>query len=117
MSLLRKVLFGTAVLLVIRVSDAQTTRPAGPSTQQTTQVQTHAPDVSFLQLLARGGWFMVPIGLASMVGFALILERAVALRRGKIVPRRFMRDLKRIAPGGSEDRETALRFCRDHPSP
>src|SRR5215210_7021057 len=28
-----------------------------------------------------------------------------------------MRDLKRIAPDGSENRESAIRYCRDHPSP
>src|SRR5438477_12759043 len=101
-SLVVKILFLSAVLVVLCAMAEAQTRPAGPTTQQTTQVRTHPPDISFLQLLAKGGWFMVPIGLASMTGFALILERAVALRRGKIIPRRFMRDLKRIALGGSE---------------
>src|SRR3954470_1919789 len=95
----------TTVLGVLCAICKGQTRPAAPTTQntQTMQVSTHPPELSFLQLLARGGWFMAPIGLMSLVGFALILERAVALRRGKIIPRRFMRDLKRIAPGGSED--------------
>jgi biopolymer transport protein ExbB len=114
-----RIFFLTSVFGVLcAIANAQT-RPAAPTTQNTQQatVSTHPPDMSVLQLLARGGWFMVPIGAMSLVGFALILERAVALRRGKIIPRRFMRDLKRVAPGGSEDRETALRYCREHPSP
>ena len=118
-SLLVKIFFLSAASVVLcAIANAQT-RPAQPTTQntQTAQVQTRAPDMSVLQLLAKGGWFMVPIGITSMIGIALILERSVALRRSKIIPRRFMRDLKRIAPGGSEDRETALRYCRDHPSP
>ena len=92
------------------------TRPPAPTTQTTTVI-THPPDMSFLQLLLKGGWIMVPIGLMSMIGLGLILERTVALRRGNIIPRRFLRDLKRIAPEGPENREAALRYCREHPSP
>ncbi len=90
-------------------------RPATPFTQTT--IVTHPPDISILQLLLKGGWIMIPIGIASMFGLALILERVVALRRGKIIPRRFLRDLKKIAPEGAEIREAALPYCREHPSP
>jgi biopolymer transport protein ExbB len=103
------------LLMIANLAQAQT-RPASPSTQATTVV-THPPDISFLQLLLKGGWIMIPIGLMSMFGLALILERFVALRRGKIIPRRFLRDLKKIAPQGAENREAALRYCREHPSP
>src|SRR5438552_1926100 len=87
-----------------------------PATQATTVV-THPPDITFLQLLVKGGWIMVPIGLMSMIGLGLILERTVALRRSNIIPRRFLRDLKKIAPEGVENREAAMRYCREHPSP
>src|SRR5258705_1419241 len=121
MSVLRKlslmrIIFCAALFVVLAAAANAQTRPAAPTTQ-TAEVRTHRPDISFLQLVAKGGWFMAPIGVASLIGFALILERSVALRRNKIIPRRFMRDLKRIAPGGSEDREAALRYCREHPSP
>ena len=100
---------------IANIAQAQT-RPASPSTQ-ISEVRTHPPDITFLQLLLKGGWFMLPIGIASMIGLALVLERYVALRRGKIIPRRFLRDLKKIAPEGAENREAALRYCREHPSP
>jgi biopolymer transport protein ExbB len=100
---------------VAAIAQAQT-RPAAPATQ-VTEVRTHPPDISFLQLLLKGGWIMVPIGIMSMIGVALILERSVALRRSSIIPRRFLRDLKKIAPEGAANREAALRFCREHPSP
>ena len=105
-----------AFLLQYSSSFAQAqTRPTTPATQTT--VVTHPPDINFLQLLLKGGWIMVPIGIASMFGLGLILERTVALRRSSIIPRRFLRDLKKIAPQGAENREAALRFCREHPSP
>src|SRR4051812_8432359 len=90
--------------------------PREPATGATTVV-THPSDITFLQLLLKGGWIMVPIGIASMIGLGLILERTVALRRSNIIPRRFLRDLKKIAPQGAENREAALRYCREHPSP
>ena len=103
------------LFMIAQFAQAQT-RPSSPSTQ-TTQVVTHPPDLTFLQLLLKGGWIMVPIGIASMIGLGLMLERTVALRRSNIIPRRFLRDLKKIAPEGAENREAALRYCREHPSP
>src|SRR5881628_3492100 len=79
--------FAAFLFHVASFAQAQT-RPSAASTQLT-EVRTHPPDISFLQLLLKGGWFMVPIGIASMIGLALILERYVALRRGNIIPRRF----------------------------
>jgi biopolymer transport protein ExbB len=107
------------LLMIANFAQAQsrpTTPPRAPTTQAQ-QVVTHPPDISFLQLLIKGGWLMLPIGIMSMIGLALILERWVALRRSKIIPRRFLRDLKKIAPEGAENREAALRYCREHPSP
>ena len=72
---------------------------------------------SFLQLLAKGGWFMLPIGLASLVGLALLIERLVAVRRMRVIPPGFMVGLKRASPDGADDREAALRYCSQRPSP
>jgi len=94
-----------------------TTPPREQPATQSTPLTTRTSDITFLQLLLKGGWIMVPIGIASMIGLGLILERTVALRRSAIIPRRFLRDLKKIAPEGAENREAALRFCREHPSP
>jgi biopolymer transport protein ExbB len=42
-----------------------------------------------IEFLVSGGPVMIPIGLASLVGLAVFLERAVALRRGRVAPRDF----------------------------
>ncbi len=44
-----------------------------------------------IEFLISGGPVMVPIGLASIVALAAFIERAVALRRARIVPRAFSR--------------------------
>jgi len=82
---------------------AADTRPAEAQIRHST---------SFLQLLMKGGWFMVPIAIASLVGLALILERSLALRRSRIFPRGFMDELT-----AADDPAQAIAYCRRHPSP
>ncbi|MDR1165846.1 MAG: MotA/TolQ/ExbB proton channel family protein [Deltaproteobacteria bacterium] len=40
-----------------------------------------------VDLIQRGGWVMYPILCCSLVALAIILERAWALRRGRVIPR------------------------------
>lgn len=39
-----------------------------------------------LELLAKGGVVMIPIGLCSVVALAIIIERSWALRHGQVIP-------------------------------
>lgn len=49
-----------------------------------------------IEFLVSGGPVMVPIGLLSLVGLAVFLERAFALRRGRVVPRSFAVELDEL---------------------
>jgi len=87
---------------------AVTTAPApGEKTQQ----------INLLELLLLGGWFMVPIGLCSLMGVAVIIERFVALRRGAIIPANFMDGLKGAFKHTVDDREAGLSHCHRHDCP
>lgn len=44
-------------------------------------------------MVVRGGWFMIPIGLCSLVAMTLVVERLIVTRRGRIVPRRLLESL------------------------
>ena len=72
--------------------------------------------MSLLELLFKGGIFMYPIALCSLVGLALIIERFIALRREKIVPVAFMAGLKGVLRTQA-DREAALAYCHSNGSP
>src|SRR5687768_9693072 len=61
-----------------------------------------ADEMTFLQLLVKGGIFMIPIAACSLVAVALIVERAVALRRKLIIPPGF---LDGVAAVGVADRD------------
>ncbi len=74
-------------------------------------------DTSFLGLLFKGGWFMVPIALCSILGLTLIVERIIALRRGAVIPRTFLPNLERVFQNPDRDAEPALDYCHKNRSP
>jgi biopolymer transport protein ExbB len=58
-----------------------------------------------------------PLVICSIVTLGYVLERAMALRRDRVIPREFAdRFLERLS-GGKLDRERALELCRAHDSP
>lgn len=85
---------------------------AAPTTQQAA-IADEAASMTFLQLLIKGGWFMIPIGMVSLIGLALIMERLVALRMSRVVPGRFLRGMK----AAGRDVRAAIEYCRGHDSP
>ena len=80
-------------------------------------VDPAAQGINIMSLLTRGGWFMIPLLVLSLVVVALAFERAVSLRRSRIFPDRFVRQLSRLAssPGGLEPR-AAYEVCQKNPS-
>lgn len=73
-------------------------------------------EMSFIELLGKGEWFMLPIGLCSLLGFAIIIERCFALRRSVIVPPSFLPGLTNVFQK-KHDREAALNYCRESDAP
>jgi biopolymer transport protein ExbB len=74
--------------------------------------------IDLLTLTISGGMFMIPIGVMSLLVVALAVERFLALRKRKIIPRAFVDHLRKMvepvehfSPGG------AFRLCEDFPSP
>jgi len=63
-----------------------------------------------VEFLVSGGPVMIPIGLASLVGLAVFLERAFALRRGRIAPRGFAVEAEELIK--QERFADALTLCR-----
>jgi biopolymer transport protein ExbB len=92
------------------------TAPAEEPAAQAPAGPTDPEHMSFLELLLKGRWFMVPIGACSLLGVAIILERLVALRRRAIIPPRFFDGLKQVLRE-DEDRDAALDYCHRRDSP
>jgi biopolymer transport protein ExbB len=71
--------------------------------------------MSLLQLLLKGRWFMVPIGLCSLLGVAIIIERLIALRRSVVMPSGFLDELKTAYDHGG--RSEGMELCRNRQVP
>lgn len=76
-----------------------------------------AKPISFLNLLVRGGWFMVPLAACSLLGVALIAERYVALRRKAVIPPQFEEQLLRRLSASPPDVAAAREYCQANVSP
>jgi len=53
-----------------------------------------------IELIRAGGWLMLPILLCSVIATAIVIERAIALRRTRVMPPRLVNAL-RVASHGS----------------
>ena len=75
------------------------------------------PIKNLLQVIVDGGPLMYPIGICSFLVFLFVFERAISLRRGRVVPRPFVKRLlaqlreKQLGP------EDALARCEENGSP
>lgn len=45
---------------------------------------------TMFSLIKKGGWVMIPLGIASMLALAIAAERAISLRREKVLPGGFL---------------------------
>jgi biopolymer transport protein ExbB len=81
-------------------------------------VDAEPTGVDLLSLIARGGGFMIPIGLMSVLVVTLAVERLVSLRTSKILPEALVRRLGELVESERRfDPEEALKVCRERPSP
>jgi len=69
------------------------------------------------ELLEQGGYIMYPIYLLSVVMVAFAIERAVSLRRGRILPPHFILNLRTLVTARPLDSEKILTYCQANPSP
>ena len=84
---------------------------------QTTE-EAKTPKMTFLELLERGGLqFMIPIGLCSLLGVTIIIERLFALRKSAVMPRGFLPGLKGVFQQDQSDCQAGLDYCNANGSP
>lgn len=71
----------------------------------------------FLGRLMLGGPLMIPLALCSLVVIALSVERLVAMRRGRVIPRPFVRRFTECVQDGQLSHEEALEICDEFECP
>lgn len=75
------------------------------------------PQRNLFDILKAGGLLMIPIIFCSFITLVFVFERAIALRRGRVVPRPFVKRFLHQLGEGQLDREQALALCEQNGSP
>lgn len=71
----------------------------------------------FVNKVMSGGWLMLPLGICSMVVLTLSLERLVALRRGRVIPKPFVRRFTECVEDGVLSYDEATELCKEFDCP
>ncbi|MCH8285863.1 MotA/TolQ/ExbB proton channel family protein [candidate division KSB1 bacterium] len=69
--------------------------------------------MNLLELVAQGGWIMVPLLICAVVAAAIIFERLMILRKSKSNTRHLMMKLRSLVTKGQK--EEALNLCAETP--
>lgn len=73
--------------------------------------------ISMLSLLFKGGWFMLPLLALSILMVVITVERFIALRADKTMPRELVDSLGKLSSRSEGfDPRAAYRICQAHPS-
>ena len=105
-----------AALLAMAAAGAAEAQEAASQPADAAQ-QRETPRMSVMELLLKGRWFMIPIGLCSLLGLGVIIERLLALRRGNVIPDDFMGRLKEVFRHRNDDRALGMRYCVENDCP
>ena len=75
------------------------------------------PTRNLLDVIRDGGPLMFPIAICSFVLFIFVFERAISLRRGRVIPGHFVRRFLEQLREQQLDREQAMELCLKNGSP
>lgn len=95
---------------------AQSAEPTTASPTEEAAAQT-IPSKNLWQVIQAGGLLMVPIGFCSVLTTLFVFERLLALRKGRVVPKPFIKRFLHQLSEGQLDRERALTLCLENGSP
>jgi biopolymer transport protein ExbB len=79
--------------------------------------ESSIPARSLLQVFRDGGILMLPIAICSVVLLVFVFERFISLRRGRIIPRPFVKRFLQQTRDGQLDASAALELCERNRSP
>jgi len=75
------------------------------------------PTKNLLGVLRDGGLLMIPIAACSFILLVFVFERAISLRRGRVIPRPFVRRFLEQLREGQLSADEALKLCAENRSP
>ncbi|MEM7454467.1 MAG: MotA/TolQ/ExbB proton channel family protein [Planctomycetota bacterium] len=90
---------------------------SGTNDQQESAQPARRDSISFFSLLTRGGWFMIPLAMLSILVVAIGVERFISLRKDRLFPQDLVNNLAMLSQqeGGIDPRQ-AYEACQRYPS-
>jgi biopolymer transport protein ExbB len=95
-----------------QASPANSSAPRAPVAEDGNTIPTR----NLLQVLQDGGPLMIPILACSFALFVFVFERAISLRRGRVIPGPFVRRFLEQLREKELDRDKALELCEQNRS-
>jgi biopolymer transport protein ExbB len=95
----------------------------GPGAEAGSEAEAASADANAWQMpaivnkIAQGGWLMIPLGVCSLIVITLSLERLIALRRGRVIPRPFVRRFTECVEDGQLSFDEATELCEEFECP
>ena len=79
--------------------------------------RTDMEGIDVFSLIMKGGGFMIPIGLMSLVMVTFVIERSIGMRQDRVIPPLLVDELGELADSQSAfDPRQAYRVCQRNPS-
>ena len=111
------------LLLAVTSTSAQDSVPLTPAANpESAPAANAAPEKKGIprapiEVLFALGPFMYPLGLCSIIVVWFSIERAVVLRRGRVIPRPFVKRFFEHIEQGKVDAKGAIKLCEENGSP
>lgn len=72
---------------------------------------------AMIRKISEGGWLMFPLAISSLIVIGLSLERMIALRRSRVIPKPFVRRFTECVEDGQLSYEEATSICDEFDCP
>ncbi|HEY0895404.1 MAG TPA: MotA/TolQ/ExbB proton channel family protein [Sphingobacteriaceae bacterium] len=82
---------------------------------QAAQAVQEAPELRVIDLLMKGGWVMIPIGILLLLGLVIFIERYLTIRKASRDENNLMQQVKSSIITGKLD--SAIAICRNSNTP
>ncbi len=104
-------------LPTLLIAQEQQVDPFANSAAADPQAKPAAAEKNLFDVIRDGGVLMIPLFLCSFITLVFCFERAISLRRGRVIPAPFVKRFMHQLREGKLDREQALEQCQESQSP
>jgi biopolymer transport protein ExbB len=103
------------MLTLIQILQTATDTAATTTANLNFENQTVQEPITFLALLMKGGWIMIPIALLSLLAVFFAIERFLVIRKASRIDQNFMHNIRDYLLNGKMEPATML--CRNTNTP